>query len=256
MEWAYIVPGLVVGILVGATGVGGGSIMTPILTVGFGIPSGIAVGTDLLFAALTKTAGTFAHRIQGSVNWRVVKLLCVGSLPATAGMLLFMKMTGLHGKSAVIDIGLAIALIATSTAMLLGARFKAAAARLRVDDRRKATVITVIFGAVLGVLVTLTSVGAGALAATALLVLYPRMPAIKIAGTDIAHAVPLTALAGIGHVWLGTVNFSLLTGLLVGSIPGIVFGSLIGKRLPETILRRVLALTLLSVAVILLTKRL
>ncbi|HKY03211.1 MAG TPA: sulfite exporter TauE/SafE family protein [Burkholderiales bacterium] len=251
----YIVPGLVVGLLVGATGVGGGSIMTPVLTTGFGIPPAIAVGTDLVFAALTKTAGTFTHRIQDSVDWRIAGMLCLGSLPAAGLTILLMKHFGVANKSALIEISLSVALIFTAVAMLLGKQFGGVAKRFGVTSPRKAAIGTVISGVVLGALVSVTSVGAGALGATLILTLHPRLSVIKVAGTDIAHAVPLTAIAGLGHIWLGTVNFSLLTGLLIGSIPGIIIGSLIGKRLPETILRRVLAITLIAVAANLLLKR-
>ncbi|HKO87435.1 MAG TPA: sulfite exporter TauE/SafE family protein [Burkholderiales bacterium] len=251
----YIVPGLVVGLLVGATGVGGGSIMTPVLTSGFGIPPAIAVGTDLVFAALTKTAGTFTHRLQNSVEWRVAGLLCLGSLPAAALTILLMKHFGIHGKNVFIEMCLSAALICTATAMLAGKQFGGIAQRLGLTRPRNAVIGTVISGVVLGSLVSVTSVGAGALGATLILTLYPRLTVIKVAGTDIAHAVPLTAVAGIGHIWLGTVDFSLLTGLLIGSIPGIILGSLIGKRLPETILRRILALLLLAVALYLILRR-
>lgn len=255
MDFAYILPGLAVGALVGATGVGGGSVMTPMLTSGFGIAPGIAVGTDLVFAALTKTAGTLTHRLQGSVDWRVTRLLCLGSLPAAALTILAMKGLGVHGKSAFLEVVLSLALTATAIAMLAGRRFSTAAARLGVTTPRSVAIGTIVCGALLGTLVSMTSVGAGALGATMLLALYPAMPAVRVAGTDITHAVPLAAVAGLGHIWLGTVNFELLSGLLLGSIPGIVLGSLLGKRLPEIVLRRALAITLLGVSANLLLKQ-
>lgn len=252
---AYVIPGLVVGLLVGATGVGGGSIMTPVLTSGFGIPPAIAVGTDLVFAALTKTAGTLTHRLQNSVDWKVAGLLCLGSLPAAGVTILLMKHFGVAGKSVFIEMALSAALICTATAMLLGKQFSGVAQAFGLTKPRNALIGTIVSGVLLGGLVSLTSVGAGALGATLILTLYPRMTVIKVAGTDIAHAVPLTTVAGLGHIWLGTVNFSLLGGLLIGSIPGIILGSLIGKRLPETILRRILALLLLAVALYLILRR-
>jgi uncharacterized protein len=252
---SYVIPGLVVGLLVGATGVGGGSIMTPVLTSGFGIPPAIAVGTDLVFAALTKTAGTLTHRLQNSVDWKVAGLLCLGSLPAAGLTIVAMKHYGIANKNVFIEMALSAALICTASAMLLGKQFSGVAQALGLTKPRNALIGTIVSGVILGGLVSVTSVGAGALGATLILTLYPRMTVIKVAGTDIAHAVPLTGVAGIGHIWLGTVNFSLLGGLLIGSIPGIILGSLIGKRLPETILRRILALLLLAVALFLILRR-
>lgn len=256
MDFAYILPGLAVGTLVGATGVGGGSVMTPLLTSGFGVAPAIAVGTDLVFAALTKSAGTLTHRLQGSVDWRITRLLCLGSLPAAALTILAMKSFDLHGKPALIELLLGFAVSATALAMLWGDKPARLLSRTPGRDSQTAAWATVIGGIILGGLVSLTSIGAGALGAVLLLTLHPSMPAVRVAGTDIAHAVPLAAVAGFGHLWLGTVNFSLLSGLLIGSIPGIVLGSLIGKKLPETVLRRVLAITLLAVAAHLLFKRL
>lgn len=255
MDLAYILPGLAVGALVGATGVGGGAVMTPMLTTGFGIAPGVAVGTDLLFAALTKSAGTLTHRLQGSVDWRVVRLLCTGSLPAAALTLLTMQQLNVHAKPAVLEIGLAVALAITATVMLSGKRFAFKAVRTGRLAARTIALGTVAAGALLGTMVSLTSVGAGALGATLLLGLHPKMAAIRVAGTDIAHAVPLTAVAGLGHLWLGLVNLDLLSGLLLGSIPGIVLGTLIGKRLPERLLRRALAITLLGVSTNLILKQ-
>ena len=251
----FSLAGLLVGILVGTTGVGGGSVMTPMLTAGFGVPPAIAVGTDLVFAALTKTAGTAVHRLQDSVDWRVTRLLCTGSLPAAALTVAVLAAIGVNSKSAAIEIGLAIALLGTATLMLLGNRAESVVRRYRPTRGSASALVTIGCGFVLGAMVTLTSVGAGARGATMLLTLYPQMRAVRIAGTDIAHAVPLATVAGIGHMWLGAVDFSLLTGLLVGSIPGIALGAVIGKRLPDRLLRRVLAFTLIAVALFLLLKR-
>ena len=255
MDLSFALAGLVVGVLVGTTGVGGGSVMTPVLTAGFGVPPAIAVGTDLVFAALTKTAGTAVHRLQDSVDWRVTRLLCTGSLPAAALTVAALAVMGVHSKSAAIEIGLAIALLGTAALMLLGDRANRLLRWCRPTRGAAPALATIACGFALGGMVTLTSVGAGALGATMLLTLYPQMRAVRIAGTDIAHAVPLASVAGLGHFWLGAVDLSLLTGLLVGSIPGIAIGAVIGKRLPDRLLRRVLAITLIGVALFLLIKR-
>lgn len=247
MDASYIVLGLLVGILVGMTGVGGGSLVTPVLTF-FGVAPAVAVGTDLLFAAITKSFGTVAHRFQASVDWRVMRLLAMGSCPAAALAVALLALTGAHEKSGLITGALSIALILTALVLLID-RDKIAGAALRFGKPLKQyrSGLTVTAGAVLGVLVTLSSVGAGALGATVLVLLYPRLKAVRIAGTDIAHAVPLTIIAGLGHAWLGTVNYALLGNLLVGSVPGIVAGSLLAGHLPENFVRRVLAFILMSV---------
>lgn len=262
MEWGYLLAGLGVGIMVGMTGVGGGSLMTPILIFGFGIQPAIAVGTDLLFAAVTKAGGIWAYWRHGVVHWRVVWRLAAGSLPATLLTLWFLSATGVHeGKhNELITVALGIALILTSSALLLknwlagimkarkGHPFVNYLYRLRQDETLKAPA-TVIIGALLGVMVTLSSVGAGALGAVVLLFLYPRMRGVEIVATDIAHAVPLTAVAGLGHSAVGTVDWSLLTYLLMGSLPGIYIGSHLGVRISDKILRPLLAIILLLVGI-------
>ncbi len=247
MEIAYTLLGLVVGLLVGMTGVGGGSIATPALTL-LGINPAIAVGTDLAFAAITKGVGTAVHRAQSSVDWRIAGLLAAGSCPAAAITVGVLSATGVHGNNGVISLVLAAALILTAVVLLADrARIVAIATRYeaRIAGRRAA--LTVAAGVLLGIMVTLSSIGAGALAAAFLVALYPRIAATRIAGTDIAHAVPLTAVAGLGHLWLGTINGPLLASLLIGSVPGIVLGSLASGRLPDNVVRRLLGLVLLVV---------
>lgn len=245
MHWEYTVLGLVAGILVGLTGVGGGSLVTPVLAL-FGIPTVSAVGTDLVFAAVTKSCGTVVHRAQRSVDWRIVGLLAAGSCPVAVLTVALLATTGLHAGK-LIEGTLAVALILTGVSLCLDrervAQFARKAARLR--PLRPA--ITVAAGALLGALVTLSSIGAGALGATFLAVLYPGLEARRIAGTDIAHAVPLTVIAGIGHFTLGNVDGALLASLLVGSVPGIVLASLLSGRLPERAVRTLLALVLVAV---------
>lgn len=243
----YSVSGLAVGMLVGLTGVGGGSLMTPLLVLVFGIHPTTAVGTDLLYAASTKTVGTAVHGACGSVDWRIVGRLASGSVPATVVTLIVLWQVGAETAAVnhVITLVLGGALIATAVAILFR--------RMIIDyfsrkglllEPGRTTSLTVALGCVLGMLVSLSSVGAGAIGVTVLLVLYPALPASKLVGSDIAHAVPLTLIAGFGHWLMGSVNFGLLGSLLVGSVPGIIAGSLIATRIPDTVLRPILASTL------------
>lgn len=253
MDWFYTFTGFLVGFIVGVTGVGGGSLMTPLLVMVFGVAPATAVGTDLLYASLTKLAGSWAHDRRGTVDWKVVKLLALGSIPAALLSIWLLKTMALdekHTKTLITSV-LSVALVLTALALLLkpylqklGRRPDGAIFELHARHLPGATVLT---GAVLGVLVTLSSVGAGALGVVVLLFLYPRAPAARIVGTDIAHAVPLTLVAGLGHAALGTVDYGLLGSLLLGSVPGIYLGSHIGVKIPERILRPMLASMLLLI---------
>ena len=243
----YSLSGLAVGLLVGFTGVGGGSLMTPLLVLVFGIHPSTAVGTDLLYAGLTKISGSAVHSFNGAVDWRVVRRLASGSVPAAALCLLALSHFG-QGSQAmghVITTTLGFALLLTAVTLLfrkwLIARY---GKTLDKASERQIGTMTVILGAVLGLLVSLSSVGAGAIGVTALLMLYPKMPTVRIVGSDIAHAVPLTLIAGAGHWWIGSVDFSLLASLLIGSIPGIMIGSHFASRVPDGVLRPLLAGTL------------
>ena len=246
INWLYSLSGLAVGLLVGFTGVGGGSLMTPLLVLLFGIHPATAVGTDLLYAGLTKIAGSAVHGAHGSVDWRIVRRLTAGSAPAALLTLMSLNMFGgdTQQTNAMISSVLGFALILTAITLL--ARnwlLSRLAARMeRLNDRQIAW-LTVVTGAVLGVLVSISSVGAGAIGVTVLL-LYPKLPTVRIVGSDIAHAVPLTLIAGAGHWWIGSVNLPLLASLLVGSIPGIAIGSLFASRVPDRVLRPLLASTL------------
>lgn len=253
MTVSYVVSGFAVGLLVGLTGVGGGSLMTPLLTLLFGIHPSVAVGTDLAFASATKTAGTFAHRFKGTVRWDIVGRLSIGALPAALVTTLLLKHFGAvsEGISLVIRYSIAISVLLTVVALLFRKRMQNwlndhPERQLQGASLRNATILA---GAVLGVLVTISSIGAGAVGATLLVLLYPRLTSAEIAGTDIAYAVPLTAIAALGHWWLGSINWELLTTLLLGSFPGIIIGSLAAKAVPEKFLRGLLAITLTSVAV-------
>ena len=243
----YSLAGVAVGVLVGMTGVGGGSLMTPLLVLAFGFHPATAVGTDLLYASATKAVGTVVHGYGGTVDWRVVRWLATGSVPATVLTLAVLARVGvkLQGTAHVMTLMLGLALVATAVAILFRDRIVARFARaVEARSAKRVAVLTVVLGAVLGVLVSLSSVGAGALGMTVLLVLYPQLPVNRLVGSDIAHAVPLTLVAGMGHWWLGSVNGALLVSLLIGSVPGIIVGSLIATRVSDRVLRPVLAATL------------
>ena len=243
----FMLSGFFVGLLVGQTGVGGGSLMTPILVLLFGIHPATAVGTDLLYASATKTVGTLVHGLNHTVEWRIVGLLAAGSVPATVVTLLMIAHFSIGGSAGgrVISLVLGIMLLLTALSLIFRQRFLSLVgpALERVPARR-AGHLTILTGVILGVLVTLSSVGAGALGVTALLLLYPRVPMKVIVGSDIAHAVPLTFVAGVGHWWLGSVDWPLLASLLSGSVPGIILGSYLSAHIPDTVLRPILAAVL------------
>lgn len=246
----YSLSGLAVGILVGMTGVGGGSLMTPLLILFFGIHPATAVGTDLLYAAATKTGGTLFHGFARTVDWRIVARLAAGSVPATALTLAVLSQVNIKGgpASAMITTVLGVALFLTAAALVFNKYILAVyAEHIGEMSEKRTAAVTMLVGAVLGVLVSVSSVGAGALGVTALILLYPRHQLVRIVGSDIAHAVPLTLMAGLGHWMLGSVDWALLSSLLVGSLPGILIGSYIAGRAPDTLLRYVLAATLLLV---------
>lgn len=245
MDPYLVLLGLLVGGLVGMTGVGAGSLVTPALALS-GVPPAIAVGTDLAYAAVSKSFGALVHGMQRTLDLRIAGLLAAGSVPAAALTIGVFVATDVHANSGLITAALASALILTALALLVGrARIASIAARYEAHIAPRRVALTVAAGALLGVLVTMSSIGAGALGAVLLVALHPNMPAARIAGVDIAHAVPLTLVAGLGHLWLGTVNFTLVANLLLGSVPGIVIGSLLAGGLPDALVRRVLAFVLL-----------
>jgi uncharacterized protein len=245
----YPVSGFAVGVLVGMTGIGGGSLMTPILILFFGVSPATAVGTDLLYAAATKTAGTAVHGFTGTVDWQIVGRLAAGSIPMTALTLFALSQLGLSSATAhhLITVVLGCVLFVSAGALIFRGRIIARyGERFAMLAPQRSFWLTVATGATLGVLVPISSVGAGALGTTALVLLYPRLPVARIVGSDIAHAVPLTLVAGIGHWALGSINWDLLGALLLGSLPGIIVGSYASTRVPDTALRFVLALTLIA----------
>ncbi|HXU99721.1 MAG TPA: sulfite exporter TauE/SafE family protein [Caulobacteraceae bacterium] len=243
----YSLSGLVVGLLVGFTGVGGGSLMTPMLVLLFHIHPATAVGTDLLYAGCTKSVGTVVHGANHTIDWGIVGRLAAGSVPSSAITLL--ALAHFHAKAeaghGVITSVLGVALILTAVAILCRRLImKFFAERVGDIQPGQRTWLTILLGAILGVLVSVSSVGAGAIGVTVLLVLYPNLPAAKLVGSDIAHAVPLTLLGGFGHWMMGSVDFTLLLSLLVGSVPGIIVGSMLSSRAPDSVLRPILASTL------------
>lgn len=248
----YVMSGFGVGVLVGMTGVGGGSLMTPLLILLFGIHPTTAVGTDLLFAASTKIVGTAVHASARTIDWALVALLAAGSVPATAAALLLISWIDLKGVAAQHAIAVILGVVLLITALfLLGGRAicQRYEERLVNLDRCTSRRLTIALGVVMGVLVTLTSVGAGAIGVTVLLILHPKMPTGRVVGSDIAHAVPLTLLAGAGHWLLGSIGWSLLGTLLLGSLPGIILGSYLATRARDAVVRVALASVLTIVGI-------
>lgn len=252
----HVLAGAGVGFAVGLTGVGGGSLMTPML-LGFGYPAPIAIGTDLLYAAITKAGGAISHHRRHNVNWKIVSLLAAGSLPTTVILHTFVLDASFQeseGFEELLTTSLGIMLIITSIIMI----FKNKLRKKAVQDEPKAvmglihrhrSVVTWLMGIVLGICVTLSSVGAGAFCAAVLLVIYSQTSAVRIIGTDIAHAVPLTFLAGLGYLFNGFVDGWLLVSLLVGSLPAINLGSRLSNRVPDRALHLILTVFLLGLGV-------
>jgi uncharacterized membrane protein YfcA len=248
MDGFYTLSGFLVGAIVGVTGVGGGSLMTPLLVLVFGVSPTTAVATDLLYAAATKSGGMWVHAKRGGVDWKLVGRLASGSVPASVVTLAVLHFAAFDKAqlSAVMTTALGFALLLTAVALLCKERIVRWSARFTPVPARTSAAI-VVTGVVLGVLVTLSSVGAGALGVAALTVLAPGMAAVRIVGSDIAHAVPLTLVAGLGHAATGAVDWTLLGSLLLGSLPGIWLGSMLSHRLPELLLRRTLACMLILI---------
>jgi uncharacterized protein len=255
MNWINCAAGFGVGALVGLTGVGGGSLMAPIMILLFGIAPHTAVGTDLWFAATTKIVGAWIHGKKGTVDKQILRRMFCGSLPAAILTLIWLYTSGAgESHSRLMFKTLGVTLILTSIAAVFRKRVHAFGERMRgskpIEFKSWQPVLTVLAGAILGFLVTFTSIGAGALGAVMLLYLYPfRLTASALVGTDIVHAIPLTILAGIGHLLMGNVNYGLLLNLLLGSIPGIVVGSLASTHAPEKIVRSAISLMIAVVGV-------
>ena len=246
MDWIAIVSGFGIGAVIGMTGVGGGSLMTPLLISVFKLHPALAIGTDLWFAAVTKSGGAVAHHRHGHVDYRIAGLMLAGSIPAATATIALMHWTGItQGWASALTVSLGIALLLTAVTVAYRQAWHALGLKLEqwLPEQRKAT-LTVASGVLLGVLVSLSSIGAGAVGATLILLLYPRLPAHRLVGTDIAHAVPLTLVAGIGHATLGHVDWPLLALLLAGSLPGIWLGAQLTKSMPERLVRSLLCVCL------------
>jgi uncharacterized membrane protein YfcA len=243
--------GFAVGLLVGLTGVGGGSLMTPLLVLVFGFKPATAVGTDLLYAAITKSGGSWVHHRHDNIDWTITGRLSLGSVPAAGLTVLLLRQLGAqgHGAAGLISAVLGVALLLTAASLIFRQRLLDHVKRrpASADFQKRAPALTILVGAILGVLVTISSVGAGALGVTALTFLYPQLATRRIVGSDIAHAVPLTLVAGLGHWWLGTVDVVLLVSLLIGSLPGIALGAHFAAKVPERALRGMLASILLLI---------
>jgi len=250
LPYLYLLSGLAIGFLTGMTGTGGGALMTPVLIIFFGIHPVTAVGTDLLYACITKASGTVVHAWNRTVNWKVVGWLAAGSVPMTALTLLALFYLDIHGNTTqnLVTKILGIALFLTAVSLVFRKQLIELYSR-RVGHLSPRIVrnLTILTGAVLGVLVSISSVGAGAIGVTALILLYPEMPIVDVVGSGIAHAVPLTLVAGLGHWALGSINWQLLMSLLIGSIPGIIFGSMLSARIPEAVVRVTLSATLILI---------
>jgi uncharacterized protein len=248
MDLIAILSGFGVGAIVGMTGVGGGSLMTPLLLSVFRLSPAIAIGTDLWFACITKTAGSASHHRAGHVDWRITGLLLAGSVPASLATVALMHTTGVtKGWASALTFSLGIALLLTAVTVAYKQVWHAVGLRLErwIAGQHKPA-LTVLCGLILGVLVSLSSIGAGAIGATLIMLLYPRIGSHRVVGTDIAHAVPLTLVAGIGHATLGHVDWALLGSLLIGSIPGIWLGAQLTRKMPEKIVRALLCLALVT----------
>ncbi|HEX9390827.1 MAG TPA: sulfite exporter TauE/SafE family protein [Usitatibacteraceae bacterium] len=251
MDIAYSLAGLGVGLIVGLTGVGGGSLMTPLLVLLFGITPSVAVGTDLLYASITKTGGALVHGIKNSIQWKIVGWLALGSIPAA--LFVVSMLAGRKALSAsqeqIFSFSLGVMLLLTALSLVYRKPIQAWAEQRSTHTAPawQKPLFTVLVGAFLGAAVSLSSVGAGAVGVTALVLLYPKLSAAKIVGTDIAHAVPLTLIAGLGHASLGHIDWLLLGSLLLGSLPGVALGSMLSTRLPDIFVRHSLVVLLLLI---------
>ena len=248
MDWIAVLSGFGVGAIVGMTGVGGGSLMTPLLLTVFKLNPAVAIGTDLFFASITKTAGSVSHHNAGHVDWRITRLLLAGSIPASLATIGVMHFTGItKGWASALTFSLGIALLLTAVTVAFKQVWQTLGVRLErwLPEHRK-PLLTVLCGLLLGVLVSLSSIGAGAIGATLIMLLYPRLASHRIVGTDIAHAVPLTLVAGLGHASLGHVDWPLLSELLLGSIPGIWLGAQLTRKMPEKLVRALLCISLVT----------
>ncbi|MBU3621100.1 sulfite exporter TauE/SafE family protein [Polynucleobacter sp. CS-Odin-A6] len=249
-----ILAGFLVGVVVGLTGVGGGALMTPLLLLFFGVAPVTAIGTDLWFAAITKMAAGKTHHTKGLIDWQVLHYLWMGSLPVSVIMILLMRGGYIALETSSLKDAVAIAILITAVSMLFQKQLHVIGKDFRLSDAQHfkywQPTLTVIAGAILGGLVTLTSIGAGAVGVVMLTYLYPlRLTPARLVATDIVHAIPLAMFAGMGHLFIGNIDFGLLGWLLIGSIPGVLIGATLSSKLPQTPLRICIAVVLALVAI-------
>lgn len=244
-----IVTGFFVGLIVGTTGVGGGALMTPILLLIFGITPVVAIGTDLWFAAITKLVGGKIHHQNALIDWPVVRHLWIGSIPSSAVVLLLMGLGFFKIDIIFLRHAIGVAILITVIGLIFHSTLQRIGRRFRLENefcfKFWQPALTIFAGTLLGFLVTLTSVGAGAIGAVLLTYLYPlRLTPARLIATDIVHAIPLAFFAGLGHLLMGNVDFSLLGWLLMGSIPGVFIGAKLAAVLPQMVLRFLLSTVL------------
>lgn len=252
-EFSFIAAGALVGFIVGLTGVGGGSLMTPLLTL-MGVPLHTAIGTDLLYASISKTGGAIVHHRHRNIDWRITLTLAAGSVPAAA-LTVYALAQWFPDASAykhILTNALGFMLLVSALSILLRPIIQR---RMAMRERsswgvrnwvdRHTHALTVVMGVFLGILVTLSSVGAGVFGVMVLVTLFPALAMIKVIGTDVTHAVLLTLVAGLGHMSMGHVDWYMLGFLLIGSLPLIVIGTMLSSRLREDVIRPILGVTLL-----------
>ncbi len=254
----FITSGFLVGMLMGLTGVGGGAVMTPLLSLLFGMPLTTAIGTDLWFASIIKSIAVGMHHNTNLIDWQVVKRMWYGSLPAAAVTILLMKFGYLAGSPVGLKTAIGVAVVLTALSMAFKEQLHDIGQYFRLHDARHfkqwQTPLTIFAGVLLGIMVSLTSIGAGAFGAVIMTYLYPlRLTPTKLVATDIAHAIPLTMIAGLGHLVIGNVDFKLLGLLMAGSVPGVILGVMLSSRLPQNVLKWGIILCLMIVGVKMLT---
>lgn len=252
----HIFAGAGVGFLIGLTGVGGGSLMTPLLLM-FGYPAPVAIGTDLLYAAFTKANGALVQHRRGNVDWHIAGLLALGSVPTS--ILLHGLVLDISGQDSakfeeLLTSSLGVMLIITATMLIFKKKLRLNAVNDRPERlmgllHKHRGIVTFLMGVILGICVTLSSVGAGAFCAAILLIIYSKIPVVQIIATDIAHAVPLTFIAGLGYLTAGYVDLFLLCSLLIGSLPAIHLGSKVSDAVPDKLLQQLLIIVLLGLGI-------
>ena len=251
MDLTLALAGLGVGVIVGLTGMGGGALMTPILVLVFGVPPIAAVSSDLAASAVMKPFGGFVHARRGTVNWPLVRWLCVGSVPSAFLGVLLLRLIGDDDRvQQTIRVALGVALVLAAAGLLVkawsGRRHPAPAGpapKIKVKP-----LPTVLLGAAGGLVVGLTSVGSGSLIIVALLAMYPKLRANDLVGTDLVQAIPLVTAAALGHALFGDLRLDLAAAVLIGSVPGVLIGSRISSRAPAGLVRSALVIVLLASA--------